>query len=64
VANVGASLESREVRKRSGIARERLVRAAHDVSLTIEAGAFVALTGASGSRKSTLVTATAGSSQP
>ncbi len=32
-----------------------LVRAADDVSLTIEAGAFVALTGASGSGKSTLL---------
>jgi ABC-type glutathione transport system ATPase component len=59
VPNVGASLESREVRKSCGIPKDRLVRAAHDVSLTIEAGAFVALTTASGSSKSTLVTATA-----
>jgi ABC-type glutathione transport system ATPase component len=59
VPNVRASLESREVRKSYGIPKDRLVRAAHDVSLTIEAGAFAALTGASGSSKSTLVTATA-----
>jgi ABC-type lipoprotein export system ATPase subunit len=64
VANVWAYLDSREVRKRYGIAKDRLVRAAHDVSLTIEAGAFVALTWASGSSEATLVTATAGSLQP
>jgi ABC-type glutathione transport system ATPase component len=60
VPNVGASLESREVRKSYGIPKDRLVRAAHDVSLTIEAGAFAAVTGASGSSTSTLITATAG----
>jgi ABC-type glutathione transport system ATPase component len=59
VANVGASLESRDVRKSYGIAKDRLVRAAVDVGLSIEVGAFVALTGASRSRKPTLVTATA-----
>jgi len=55
VGNVGASLELRDVRKSYGIGKDRLVRAADDVSLTIEAGAFVALTGASGSGKSTLL---------
>ena len=55
VGNVGASLELREVRKSYGVGEGRLVRAADDVSLTIEAGAFVALTGASGSGKSTLL---------
>ena len=55
VGNGGASLELREVRKSYGVGEGRLVRAADDVSLTIEAGAFVALTGASGSGKSTLL---------
>src|SRR5215469_12940517 len=55
VGNVGASLELRDIRKNYGIAKDRLVRAADDVSLTIDAGAFVALTGASGSGKSTLL---------
>jgi ABC-type lipoprotein export system ATPase subunit len=45
----------RGICKSYGIGKDRLVRAAHDVSLTIEAGAFVALTGASGSGKSTLL---------
>jgi len=49
VANLGASLDSREVRKSYGIAKDPLVRAADDVSLPIEVGAFVALTQASGS---------------
>jgi hypothetical protein len=56
VANVGASLESRDVRTRYGIVKDRLVRAADDVR---QAGAFVALTRASGSVKPILVTATA-----
>jgi putative ABC transport system ATP-binding protein len=55
VGNVGASLELRDVRKTYGIGKDRLVCAADGVSLTIEAGAFVALTGASGSGKSTLL---------
>jgi len=55
VGNAGAYLELREVRKSYGIGKARLVCAADDVSLTIEAGAFVALTGASGSGKSTLL---------
>jgi putative ABC transport system ATP-binding protein len=55
VGNVGASLELRDVRKTYGIGKDRLVRAADEVSLTIEAGAFVAFTGASGSGKSTLL---------
>jgi hypothetical protein len=46
VANGGASLESREVRKSYGIAKDRLVRAADDVSLIIEAAAGAALTAA------------------
>jgi len=55
VGNAGASLELRDICKSYGIGKDRLVRAADDVSLTIEAGAFVALTGASGSGKSTLL---------
>jgi putative ABC transport system ATP-binding protein len=55
VGNVGASLELRDVRKTYGAGKDQLVPAAADVSLTIEAGAFVALTGASGSGKSTLL---------
>jgi putative ABC transport system ATP-binding protein len=55
VENVGASLELRGICKSYGLGKDRLVRAADDVSLSIEAGAFVALTGASGSGKSTLL---------
>jgi putative ABC transport system ATP-binding protein len=55
VADAGAALELRGVGKSYGIGKDRLVTAADDVSLTIEAGAFVALTGASGSGKSTLL---------
>jgi putative ABC transport system ATP-binding protein len=55
VGNVGASVELRGVGKSYGIGKDRLVRAADDVSLAIEAGAFVALSGASGSGKSTLL---------
>jgi putative ABC transport system ATP-binding protein len=55
VENVGAALELRDVFKSYGIGKDRIVRAADDVSLTIDAGAFVALTGASGSGKSTLL---------
>jgi putative ABC transport system ATP-binding protein len=55
LGSVGASLELRGLGKSYGIGKDRRVRAATDVSLTIEAGAFVALTGASGSGKSTLL---------
>jgi putative ABC transport system ATP-binding protein len=55
VENVGASLDLRGVSKSYGIGENRVVHAADDVSLGIEAGAFVALTGASGSGKSTLL---------
>jgi putative ABC transport system ATP-binding protein len=55
VGNVGASVELRGVGKSYGIGKDRLVRAADDVSLAIEAGAFVALSGASGSGKSTVL---------
>ena len=55
MGNVGASLELRGICKSYGVGKDRLVRAADDVSLTIEAGAFIALTGASGSGKSTLL---------
>jgi putative ABC transport system ATP-binding protein len=49
------SIKLRGVNKHYGIGKDRRVAAADDVSLTIEAGAFVALTGASGSGKSTLL---------
>jgi putative ABC transport system ATP-binding protein len=54
-ARTGAAIELRGISKSYGIARDHQVRAADDVSLDIEAGAFVALTGASGSGKSTLL---------
>ena len=50
-----AAIELRGVCKSYGIAKDRQVRAADDVSITIAAGSFVALTGASGSGKSTLL---------
>jgi putative ABC transport system ATP-binding protein len=49
------ALELRGVRKRYGTGQGGQVTAADNVTLTIEAGAFVALTGASGSGKSTLL---------
>jgi putative ABC transport system ATP-binding protein len=48
-------LELRGVSKRFGTGQDEQVTAAADVTFTIEAGAFVALTGASGSGKSTLL---------
>jgi putative ABC transport system ATP-binding protein len=49
------ALELRGVCKRYGTGEDGQVTAADDVTFTIEAGAFVALTGASGSGKSTLL---------
>jgi putative ABC transport system ATP-binding protein len=49
------ALELRGVGKRYGTGQGGQVTAADDVTFTIEAGAFVALTGASGSGKSTLL---------
>jgi putative ABC transport system ATP-binding protein len=50
-----AAIELRGISKSYGIGNDQQVRAAADVSLSIDAGAFVALTGASGSGKSTLL---------
>ncbi len=50
-----SALELRAVTKRYGTGQGGQVTAADDVTFTIEAGAFVALTGASGSGKSTLL---------
>jgi ABC-type glutathione transport system ATPase component len=49
------ALELRGVSKRYGTGAGGQVTAASNVTFTIEAGAFVALTGASGSGKSTLL---------
>ncbi len=54
-ARASAALELTGVTKAYGIGKDQRVRAADDVSLTIAAGAFVALAGASGSGKSTLL---------
>jgi putative ABC transport system ATP-binding protein len=54
-ASGDGALELRNVCKRYGTGQGGQVTAADDVTFTIEAGAFVALTGASGSGKSTLL---------
>ena len=46
-----AAIELRGISKSYGIGNDQQVRAADDVSLNIAVGAFVALTGASGSGK-------------
>ena len=50
-----SAVELRGISKHYGIGKDQLVSAADDVCLSIDAGAFVALTGASGSGKSTLL---------
>jgi putative ABC transport system ATP-binding protein len=55
LADRPAAIELRGISKRYGIGDGREVRAADDVSLSIAQGAFVALTGASGSGKSTML---------
>jgi putative ABC transport system ATP-binding protein len=55
MTDASLAVELRGVRKSYGISKDKRVCAADDVSLSIEAGAFVALTGASGSGKSTLL---------
>jgi putative ABC transport system ATP-binding protein len=54
-AHAGPAVELRGVSKHYGIGDDQEISAADHVTLTIEAGAFVAITGASGSGKSTLL---------
>ena len=54
-APASSSIELRGITKHYGVSKDQQILAAADVSLVIEAGAFVALTGASGSGKSTLL---------
>jgi putative ABC transport system ATP-binding protein len=54
-AHRSAAIELRGVSKHYGIGKDQRVPAADDVTFSVEAGAFVALTGASGSGKSTLL---------
>lgn len=54
-ASPRTAIELRGVAKSYGIGKDQAVCAADDVSLSIDAGAFIALTGASGSGKSTLL---------
>jgi putative ABC transport system ATP-binding protein len=55
VGTADAFLQLHDVCKSYGISRDARVAAADHVTLSIDAGAFVALTGASGSGKSTLL---------
>jgi putative ABC transport system ATP-binding protein len=54
-ASADAAIELRGVNKSYGISKGHQVRAADDVNLAVKAGSFVALTGASGSGKSTML---------
>jgi putative ABC transport system ATP-binding protein len=59
-----SSIELRGVSKHYGTGQDQQVAGADNVSLSIEAGAFVALTGASGSGKSTLLHLIGGMERP
>jgi putative ABC transport system ATP-binding protein len=59
-----SSIELRGVSKHYGTGKNQQVAAADNVSLSFEAGAFVALTGASGSGKSTLLHLIGGMERP
>ncbi len=52
---VGADLTLRSNCQSYGMGEDQLVRAAHDVSRSVDAGALLALTWASGSGKFTLL---------
>jgi putative ABC transport system ATP-binding protein len=54
-ASPQTAIELRGVAKSYGIGKDQSVRAADDVTLSIDSGTFVALTGASGSGKSTVL---------
>jgi putative ABC transport system ATP-binding protein len=55
IPSKGARIELRGVSKVYGVGKDHSVQAADNVSLSIEAGAFVSVSGASGSGKSTLL---------